>query len=263
MRRRSILAIAALIASALLTACGGEDTSATNTSATNTSATDEATSNARSVTRSWRVTEGDPEAMVRVMRHRIDGLDIDDAEIRVDDDTITVVLPPGYDAELDVVGRTAALSFRPVLSIAPPAPPTNAAAATDLLPQLDPATGEVLAVYELGPAHLEGTAIESADASLEAQGSWTVSLVLAPGAEGIDGFNALAAECFERAPTCPTGQLAIVLDDELLSAPSINAASFERDQIQISGGFNEGGATALAAALSAGALPGALEPVDG
>ena len=48
--------------------------------------------------------------------------------------------------------------------------------------------------------------------------------------------------------------VAIVLDDRgARPLPSINAAGFERDQIQISGDFDETSALALAAVLDGGA----------
>ena len=34
------------------------------------------------------------------------------------------------------------------------------------------------------------------------------------GADGIDQFNAIAAQCSPPSETCPTGQLAIVLDSD-------------------------------------------------
>lgn len=94
--------------------------------------------------------------------------------------------------------------------------------------------------------------IESAEARLEpvAATDWLVSLELS--GAGIDRFNALAAMCFERTGDCPTGRLAVQVDDDVVSAPQVNAPSFERDQIVISGGFGEAEARSLAEALTAG-----------
>ena len=78
-------------------------------------------------------------------------------------------------------------------------------------------------------------------------------------AAGGKGLGRRAAECFAASSTCPAGDeggkgmVAIVLDDVVLSAPSINATGFERDQIQISGEFDETSALALAAVLDGGA----------
>lgn len=125
--------------------------------------------------------------------------------------------------------------------------------------------GEGGQVYRLGPRALTGEALEGATASLGEFGQWTVNPVFRPGPEGIDAFNAIAQQCYSGAPTCPAlsdtsrGLLGIVLDGEVISAPSINVDSFSRDQIQISGSFTREDADALAVALRYGALPIALE----
>lgn len=128
-----------------------------------------------------------------------------------------------------------------------------------ILPQCNLKTREFEAVYALGPTALSGTALETARASLDQTGQWVVNPVFKPGSDGIDQFNKVAAECYSKAQTCPTGQLAIVLDGNVISAPAIQVASFQRDQIQISGSFNERTAKDLATALKYGALPVAFE----
>lgn len=80
-----------------------------------------------------------------------------------------------------------------------------------------------------------------------ATNEYAVELVLTT--DGIAQFNALAAKCFERSSVCPTGQIAIVVDDVVLSAPTVQQPSFDADQIQISGDFTEDEAVALVAAL--------------
>ena len=119
-------------------------------------------------------------------------------------------------------------------------------------------------VYRLGPVALLGDAVEGASSGLQGT-SWAVSLVFRGGADGIDKFNEIAAQCFSGQPTCPAvgaeqGQLAIVLDDVILSAPTIQQPSFSRDQISISGSFDQESADALAVALRFGSLPIELEP---
>ena len=116
-------------------------------------------------------------------------------------------------------------------------------------------------VQKLGPTVLTGRAVETAAASIGQDGKWTVNPVLHAGADGIDKFNEIAAKCYSGDPTCPAvsgaqqGRLAIVLDGETLSAPTINTPSFERDKIQISGSFTEEEAKNLAVALRFGSLP--------
>jgi preprotein translocase subunit SecD len=120
----------------------------------------------------------------------------------------------------------------------------------------NPDTGERL---HLGPALATGEIVETARAQLDPNtGQWSVGLTIRSGAS-IDAFNAAAATCFGGSPLCPTGQLGIVLDSAVVSAPTIQQPSFQRDQIQISGQFTEGEAKNLALVLRYGALPIALE----
>jgi preprotein translocase subunit SecD len=129
---------------------------------------------------------------------------------------------------------------------------------TVVLPQCNRETNELEAIYQLGPVLLTGDSLETARASIP-QGQWVVGPVFREGADGIDKFNAAAGQCFSKAATCPTGQLAIVLDSRVISAPSINEATFQRDQIQISGNFTERTARDLATVLKYGALPVELQ----
>ena len=117
---------------------------------------------------------------------------------------------------------------------------------------------KVVFTYQLGPAGATGEIVSTAAAQLDQNGQWTVALEIRAG-NAIDQFNTMAAECFSRAATCPSGQLAIVLDSNVVSAPTIQQASFTRDQIQISGSFTEQEAKDLALVLRYGSLPVALE----
>ena len=101
--------------------------------------------------------------------------------------------------------------------------------------------------YELGSPLPDGV-VESAQVALNSAGDWAVALVLADGSPGIDDLNALAADCDARAAACPTGQLAVVLGDEVVSAPILMGGPFEADEIQITG-LDEAQARQLAAAL--------------
>ncbi len=124
-----------------------------------------------------------------------------------------------------------------------------------LLPQCDPDSGEVVAQYLLGPTLLSGDSLEGANAGLGQGGQWIVNPTFKDGADGIGKFNTAAAQCNAKAATCPTGQLAVVLDGEVISAPAIEQAQFSRDQIQISGSFTEKSARNLSTVLKYGALP--------
>ncbi len=114
-------------------------------------------------------------------------------------------------------------------------------------------------LYMLGPTLATGRVVQSARAEIP-QGQWLVSLTMRSGEGGIDLFNQAATTCNSGDPTlCPTGQLAIVLDSVVQSAPTINQPSYERDQIVIEGEFSEGEAKDLALVLRYGSLPVELE----
>ncbi|HNB95035.1 MAG TPA: SecD/SecF family protein translocase subunit, partial [Microthrixaceae bacterium] len=115
-------------------------------------------------------------------------------------------------------------------------------------------------VMKLGPTMLTGRAVETATAGLGQDGRWQVNPVFRKGKDGIDLFNKAAALCNSGAAQCPgsngqPGRLAIVLDSEVLSAPTINNPTFDRDSISISGAFDEDEAKSLAVALRFGSLP--------
>lgn len=74
---------------------------------------------------------------------------------------------------------------------------------------------------------------------------------------GIGLFNQLAAQCFQPpgGPTpCPSRQVAIVADDIVVSAPTIQVSEFARDQIVIAGSLTPQEAKALADAMVADGL---------
>ena len=148
------------------------------------------------------------------------------------------------------------LTFRPVLSVenssgeACPTDPSPPRDVTATVVQCD--NGVPVATYSVGPVAVDGSALASARATYSPQTSeWVVNPVFRQGAEGIDGFNAIAARCYQRDATCPTGELAIVVNGTVLAAPTIQTPRFEADQIQLSGSFTEESANALAAGINA------------
>ncbi len=124
------------------------------------------------------------------------------------------------------------------------------------LAEYDKDNNEVLR-YQLGPTAVKGDIISGAQAELQGVGQWVVGLHVK--GDRIDEFNKIAGDCYNKAADCPSGQLAIVLDSRVVSAPSINAPSFAADRISISGSFTEGEAKDLALVLRYGSLPVELQ----
>lgn len=177
--------------------------------------------------------------------------------------TTSTTVPPepqnqwGIDLSVEEFGELYSLENQLTAQITPPEERTDEAEVT-----LADENGNL---YTLGPLALDGRTVETATSGLTGQGAWTVNPVFRGGADGIDQFNEIAAICFSGGPQCPAvggqqGQLAIVLDDEILSAPTIQQGNFNRDEIQISGAFDRDSADRLAVALRFGSLPIELAP---
>jgi hypothetical protein len=92
------------------------------------------------------------------------------------------------------------------------------------------------------------TATDSTAPGPTTPSSWVVELTLTE--DGIRSFNTLATECFNFGVTCPLGQIAVVVDGEVMAAPSIEQPSFERDQISLSWDLDPAAADDLASRLS-------------
>ena len=225
---------------------------------------------------------------VEIIRNRVDGLGVAEPEITTQGGNVLVQLPGVDDQQraLDLVGQTAELRFRPVLTIIDETVYQTAVEAGDtatvdqfaltseieagdvgVLPLYDPDEQDnnriILFRYLLGPTAVTGDALEGAE-TLFNNFEWVVAPTFRSGAQGIDLFNALAADCFARTPTCPTQRVAIEIDNEVISAPIIQERDafftpFERSNITISGNFAEQLARDLALVLDYGALPIELE----
>ena len=110
-------------------------------------------------------------------------------------------------------------------------------------------------IYLVGPVSATGQ-VFSNDATADIiNGQWVVLANLRSGAGGEDLWNLIAGQCYSGSATCPTRQLAIVLDGEVISAPVVEQPTFTGGNVQISGSFSEREARDLAKILQFGAVP--------
>ncbi|WP_166022156.1 MULTISPECIES: protein translocase subunit SecD [Streptomyces] len=221
---------------------------------------------------------------LEVLRGRVDALGVAEPTLqRSGDRRIIVELPGVQDPEeaAEVLGRTAQLTFHPVLAVEDPGAPKDPAPkdpapgepAPDEAAPGDPGRGERVLAGEsgenlrVGPAALTGGDVEGADARHDAQtgAGWHVTVDF--DRAGSDRWARLTGEAACAAPGDPARRVAIVLDDRVISSPQVDPSVACGDGItggatQITGAFDDAEARELALLISGGALPVPVETVE-
>ncbi|UPZ33419.1 protein translocase subunit SecD [Streptomyces sp. LRE541] len=220
-------------------------------------------------TRDSPTAEAESEATDRtleVLRHRIDALGVSEPTIaRSGDNRIIVELPGVQDPReaADVLGRTAQLTFHPVLD-------TDPGAESDT----DPGAGsgavdsdESGRPVRLGPSALTGADVDSAEARIDPQtgAGWFVGIEFK--GRGGDAWAELTGEAACHPAGDPARRVAIVLDDKVISSPEVNSSVACRTGIaggstQITGSFSREEARELGLLINGGALPVPVETVE-
>ncbi len=237
------------------------------------------------------VTREEMDVAAGVIRQRVDSLGVTEPEIQIQGDDQVVVNIPGItdaDRAVEVIGRTAQLGFYEVLATAggQPVPEdeiedTKATLQDEL--EGDPAfeEGETRILFEESPApdgsgtivqgyvvpdepELTGEALDSAVQSQDQAGRREVQMELT--GEGGEGFGDLSQQIVDNALANGTpggGRLAVVLDEDVVSAPVVDEPIYG-GQVVIQnqgspGGLPEQEAKELEVVLQTGALPVNME----
>ena len=166
----------------------------------------------------------------------------------------TLVVAEGSVATTTVVAADGAATTTTVAIAVPPSVPQQDISMTNEPSKQAILEGRDGLVYFTGPSQADGQVFANDAAAQINSGSWVVAVGLRDGANGEDKWNLLATQCFQKAATCPTGQIAIVLDGVVISAPVVQTANFS-GSVQISGDFKEAEAKDLAKILEFGAVP--------
>tara|TARA_Y100000768_G_scaffold386439_1_gene374846 strand:+ start:6729 stop:8114 length:1386 start_codon:yes stop_codon:yes gene_type:complete len=223
------------------------------------------------------------ERAIEIIRNRVDAIGVAEPDITRQGNQVIIQLPGVKDKQraVDLIGQTAELTFRPVVSIFDSSDPNQLAAVQQLVqgdaqesdsseseplptladvltpPDQDEASASVVLLgsegqtgFVLSPAALTGEVIDEAAATF--QGQWIVNVSFND--EGALLFDQMAVANYQK-------QVAIVLDGVVESAPTINATEFD-GQAVISGSFDEEEAKNLALVLRFGALPVEFERDD-
>ncbi|MGW0774835.1 protein translocase subunit SecD [Streptomyces sp. NPDC002835] len=196
---------------------------------------------------------------MEVLRRRIDGLGVTEPSLaRSGERRIIVELPGLQDPRkaADAIGRTAQLTFHPVTEASGGPASGPAKDGARVLPDPD-APGQFL---RIGPPALTGDGVEDAKAVLDTQNGrgWTVDLSFRSDAAKQWAKITGAAAC--AAPGDAARRVAIVLDDQVVSAPGMLSsvacgAGITGGSAQITGGFSAEEARELATLVKGGALP--------
>ena len=237
------------------------------------------------------VTREEMDLAAGVIRQRVDSLGVTEPEIQIQGDDQVVVNIPGItdaDRAVEVIGRTAQLGFYEVLATAGGQPVSEDEiedAKANLQDELegDPTyeEGEAKILFEESPApdgsgtivqgyvvpaepELTGEALDSAVQSTDQAGRRQVQMELT--GEGGEAFGDLSQQIVDNALANAIpggGRLAVVLDDDVVSAPVVDEPIYG-GQVVIQNQGSPGGppqeeAEELEVVLQTGALPVNME----
>lgn len=222
-------------------------------------------------TRSTSTAKADAEATDRtleVLRGRVDALGVAEPSLlRSGENRIIVELPGVQDPKkaADVLGRTAQLTFHPVLGTG------EAAGDGRPLPTKQPRErvlpDESGTPLRLGTAALTGGHVAKAAAGFDQQGGagWHVTVDFR--GAGRDGWARLTGEAACHPAGTAERRVAIVLDDKVISSPQVDPSvacpgGIGDGATRITGSFSPEEARELALLINGGALPVPVETVE-
>ena len=211
--------------------------------------------------------EADAEATDRtleVLRGRVDALGVAEPTLtRAGENRIIVELPDLDDpAEAArVIGRTAQLSFHPVIDVVGPK-----AKAEEGQQILADESGQRLL---LGPVAVPGDLVSGSDPGNDpSQGTGWYVTVDFRGSEGRQAWVKLTSDAACAPMGAPARRVAIVLDKEVISSPEVvseiqcGVGMLPGDSTQITGDFSFDEAENLAILIEGGALPVPVEIIE-
>ncbi|HEX7277002.1 MAG TPA: protein translocase subunit SecD, partial [Acidimicrobiales bacterium] len=198
---------------------------------------------------------------LEVLRRRVDQLGVSEPALQRSGDRRVIVELPGVsdpDEAVEVIGKTAQLTFHPVLGILPDAvAPEGELAVPD----------ESGSHLRLGPAAVTGNEVRTARAALSSDigASWQVEVDFR--GAGSSAWTDLTGKAACSGQGDPTRRIAIVLDDRVVSSPEVGAGiqcdvGIPGGTTVITGNFTQGEAKDLALLIRAGALPVPVEVVE-
>lgn len=208
------------------------------------------------------------QATIPILDLRVNSLGVSEASVQAQgDDQILVQLPGvGLKQAVDTIGTTSRLYFATPIAGAATSPP-SAALIKDQQGHYDPAQFGSTFFYPTGyhwkiDNSLDATDVNSATVGTDSTtGQITVDINFnSAGATEWAKITTAANTVYQSNPTSPLAQIAIFLDNDVLTAPAVTGGG-QSNMTQITGGFTSDSATTLANLISAGALPAEITTV--
>jgi SecD/SecF fusion protein len=208
---------------------------------------------------------------LEVLRRRVDALGVSEPTLARSGDRRIIVELPGVEdprEAAEVIGRTAQLTFHPVLGPAeqpvPTLDPAQPAPSDEDELVLPDEHGQPL---RLGPAALTGEGVSAAGPGIDTQigSGWFVTIDFT--GDGGPAWQQLTGQAACAPPGDPGRRVAIVLDDEVISSPQVVESigcevGMAGGSTQITGTFTQEEATDLAVLIEGGALPLPVEVIE-
>jgi SecD/SecF fusion protein len=205
---------------------------------------------------------------LEILRRRVDQLGVAEPSLqRSGEDRIIVELPGVTDPEeaLDVIGRTAQLTFHRVLGVAGPGDRRRESSGQQEKERV--LTDEEGNRLRLAPAALTGDGVGDAEAVIDPQlgAAWEVSISFR--SDGGNQWANITGQAACEPVGSPQRRVAIVLDREIISSPEVSPeveceVGISGGDTVITGDFTEQQARDLALLIRAGALPVPVEVVE-
>lgn len=218
---------------------------------------------------------------LEVLRRRVDELGVTEPSLTRSGDRRIIVELPGLTDPAEavrVIGRTAQLTFHPVLGVASAqpspsmtAPPSPAGTPAPSVTAPPAAETEIVLPAEdgrrlrLGPAAVSGQQVQGADAATGQFHGWEVNIEFRDG--GTRAWRALTSKAACAPVGDPARRVAMVLDQEIISSPQVDGdvacdVGISGSSTRITGSFSEAEAKNLALLIRAGGLPVPVEIIE-
>lgn len=205
------------------------------------------------------------KATMTILTQRVNGLGVAESTVQAQgDDQVLVQLPGiGIDQAIQTIGTTAKLHIATAVAGAPD--PSNPTFLADQENLFDPAQLNNPTDYPSGyhwkiDDALQASNITKADIQFDTTKSeWAVTINF--DGDGATEWSKITTAAFAASPGSPENRIAIFLDNQIITAPSVTGGG-QSTSTEITGGFTQESAEKLASQISAGALPAEIATVQ-